>query len=515
MKKNIKKISKLEKEFEELLKKGHNMPIQKTIKNDDDIPLDELEKEFENILSTHNLPKKDLIPDKEIVTEHDKYVQEMEEDLKKLDQLEQNVTLNLNSAYVMKKRLGELFNFTSSHEIETNNNTVDLISEIVYDKYYKFVRKQMKKKYKQGFETAIKLTFTNSIDGIGVSSITIRNEQLSQEFIKEKITQNIINKFHGGDSEFLPLFKFATYFVFPLSIKGGCSCDKKLMETIKYKSRTIKLISPKSSNDNCLFMCFAYFLNIKGNTLRFSDIRKELKIADGKIHYDKIRLIADYFKCGYVLLNQVQEIISFKDLESKTKIHIMLMNDHYYIVEYLDYNNCSQCGQKTNANIQHKCDPKRVTFFRSRKCKKREFVDMIDCTDKEKIKEDSMIFFDLETFQETVYHVPYACGFSYDDHKNVDISYGKNCMDKFINHIIDSENKTICAYNGAGFDNFIVLNYLKDKNIEIKNLILCNGCILSFKFGPDGKENKFFDLYRFINSSLDKACKAYDIKNHK
>ena len=217
----------------------------------------------------------------------------------------------------------------------------------------------------------------------------------------------------------------------------------------------------------------------------------------------------------YLIINQKQEIMSFKNLESKPKCHIMLMNDHYYCVEYLDYNKCSQCGQTQRANIEHKCDPKRVTYYRSRKCNKKEFVDMIDCSDKEKIKEESMIFFDLETFQETIYHVPYACGFSYGDHKNVDISYGKNCMIKFIDHIIKAENKTICAYNGAGFDNFIVLNYLKDKNIEIKNLILCNGCILSFKFGPDGKENKFFDLYRFINSSLDKACKAYDIKNHK
>ena len=56
MKKNIKKISKLEKEFEELLKEGHNMPYQKTIKNYDDILI-------ENILTTHNLPKKELIPD--------------------------------------------------------------------------------------------------------------------------------------------------------------------------------------------------------------------------------------------------------------------------------------------------------------------------------------------------------------------------------------------------------------------------------------------------------------------
>jgi hypothetical protein len=66
-------------------------------------------KEIRNVLTTHNLPKKKLIPDQEIVIEHDKYVQEMEEDLKKLDQLEQNLTLNLKSNYVMKKEIRGAF----------------------------------------------------------------------------------------------------------------------------------------------------------------------------------------------------------------------------------------------------------------------------------------------------------------------------------------------------------------------------------------------------------------------
>ena len=97
----------------------------------------------------------------------------------------------------------------------------------------------MKKKYKQGFETAIKLTFSNSIDASGLSSITIRNNQLTQDMIKERINHDIINKFHGGDSEFLPLFKYATYFVFPLSINGGCSCDKKLWKKLNIKTEQL------------------------------------------------------------------------------------------------------------------------------------------------------------------------------------------------------------------------------------------------------------------------------------
>ena len=192
------------------------------------------------------------------------------------------------------------------------------------------------------------------------------------------------------------------------------------------------------------------------------------------------------------------------------------MNAHYYIVDYINFHKCEQCGKKVlTSNDTHQCSNKMTTFWRSRICKKREFVDMIDCSDKEKITKDSMIFFDLETFQETVCHVPYACGFSYGNHETVNISYGKNCMDKFLEHIIKAENKTICAYNGSGFDFYLLIDYLKDKDIQIKHLIMSNGAVLSFKFGADGKENKVFDLYRFTMTGLDKACSAYKIKNHK
>ena len=98
MKKNIKKNSKLEKEFEDLLNDGHVLPTQKPIKNVD-ANIESLEKEFENMLNGHNLP-----PGKELpVIEKDKYIEEMEEDLKKLDEEEEKPILNLISNYVMKK----------------------------------------------------------------------------------------------------------------------------------------------------------------------------------------------------------------------------------------------------------------------------------------------------------------------------------------------------------------------------------------------------------------------------
>ncbi len=79
-----------------------------------------------------------------------------------------------------------------------------------------------------------------------------------------------------------------------------------------------------------------------------------------------------------------------------------------------------------------------------------------------------MILFDLETFQETLCHEPYACVFSCGNHKTVYISYGKKCIVKFSDHISKAENKNICAYNGSGFYFYILIDNLKIKIFLLK-----------------------------------------------
>src|SRR5260221_200683 len=74
------------------------------------------------------------------------------------------------------------------------------------------------------------------------------------------------------------------------------------------------------------------------------------------------------------------------------------------------------------------------------------------------------------------------------------------------------ENKIVTAYNGSGFDFYFLIDKLIESNINIENIILSNGKVMSFTFG---KNNKVFDLYLFIMTSLDKACKDFKIKNAK
>ena len=222
------------------------------------------------------------------------------------------------------------------------------------------------------------------------------NQDEKIEDLNKLLKQRIIDKFHNNMSDFDALFISCTFFIFPLSVKGGCNTCKKQVDKSKTKERTIKIISPKSTNNNCLFMCFVHFANLNGNSFIFAKVRKDLNLGVGMIKIKDINKVSDYFKIGYVLINQKQEIIQYKNIiNNEVKAHIMLMNDHYYIVENIDYETCKHCGIKYNLENEHICDIKRVSYYSNVIKRKREYVATIDPTEKEKLSKDTMIFFDL------------------------------------------------------------------------------------------------------------------------
>ena len=101
--------------------------------------------------------------------------------------------------------------------------TVNTISSTVYDSYLKVISK-FKYLYKQGIKGIVKLTFINSnLNDATRFSTTIRDGIISTESIKKTIVEKVINRFIGGDSDFSAVFDSVTYFIFPLSVKGGCS----------------------------------------------------------------------------------------------------------------------------------------------------------------------------------------------------------------------------------------------------------------------------------------------------
>ena len=52
---------------------------------------------------------------------------------------------------------------------------------------------------------------------------------------------------------------------------------------------------------------------------------------------------------------------------------------------------------------------------------------------------------------------------------------------------------------------------MTEKDINVTNIIINNGKVISFTFGNKDKQNKIFDLYLFISSSLDNACSSFKV----
>ena len=121
---------------------------------------------------------------------------------------------------------------------------------------------------------------------------TVFDGIVTENKIKEQIQYKILEKFYGDVSEGLDIYMHdVNFFVVGLENKGGCASCKNVHMKMKYKNRTIKLISPKSSNDNCLFMCFVTYLKQSGNAYNFVKIREELNLQ-GKISFEDVNKVA-------------------------------------------------------------------------------------------------------------------------------------------------------------------------------------------------------------------------------
>ena len=95
------------------------------------------------------------------------------------------------SNFKMKTMLGEIFNYESNANIQTNMETVNIISSTVYDSYLKVISK-FKYLYKQGIKSIVKLTFINSnLNDATRYSTTIRDGIFSTESIKKTIVEKL------------------------------------------------------------------------------------------------------------------------------------------------------------------------------------------------------------------------------------------------------------------------------------------------------------------------------------
>lgn len=324
--------------------------------------------------------------------------------------------------------------------------------------------------------------------------------------------------------------------------QGGCSDNQK---TIKLKRGNLKLVNLKSTNNNCLLKCFMK-LSKNHSGERCDSIRKiiqerlpnplpDLEVGN-KIDIKTIPLIADYFDCGYSLINaECEYLVEEYHPERKVMVNLCLLLNHYYLVEMEKpaKQSCRECGKKVLNLEGHQCNIQTKNYYTRRIKKQKAIYKRNIKVDTSKYIEDyykKVIVFDYETYvNPSDKLIPYAVGYKTMNSKEVHLSYSegqgdfcnpptKDCNDEFFNYLMNEvkQDSIITAYNGSGFDYQILLETLNKHNITPTKLVLNNGSILKLEFvNNKNKVLKSFDLFKFLNCSLEKACMDFRTQHTK
>lgn len=278
-------------------------------------------------------------------------------------------------------------------------------------------------------------------------------------------------------------------------------------------------------------------------------------------------------KMAFALEMQIQQLEDIRDIvDYNSGINILWYNRHFMLIktkQFLEYKRCGSCGFWMNNLEEHvkqcafcikckrsfqnahseiswvKIDPEDTsdkpacvmvqTIYKygiepkeilEHECKERKvvkpgnFLSVLEA-DKEYYSKDYTIHADFETcqFEGDKEHTVYAARYKFPGGATETI-YGKNCLDRFLDAVINrlailkEENPkgkyAFNFYNGSGFDAIFILKRLRQRNEEVKKLIIKGGYVYTFTF-MDGFV-KMFDLCKFTMSPLAKACEDYGLR---
>ena len=284
---------------------------------------------------------------------------------------------------------------------------------------------------------------------------------------------------------------------------GGCDGD-----THHKTYGDLKIMSPKSSKNNCLFACIHHKL---GKRMMCDSTRKDLGIPlDTPIHTNDLFKIAKYYDVCIRLFDLKGTLVSSYNVEGSVQTDIMLyVNNnglgHYVLIEG-ETHTCNVCGKYWVK--KHTCSTTyRRKLWLNRMSGKRNVIPIK--VEKEKdFDVNSILYYDLETFKPVgtekiiVYASSWFCDGQYYQ------CYGPDSWTQFMEFVLKQENKIICAYNGAGFDFHFLMNDLIGRGMELTNVILSGSKLMALKFG---KNMRLWDICLFTLSSLKDACKSFGV----
>jgi len=308
----------------------------------------------------------------------------------------------------------------------------------------------------------------------------------------------------GKDSKVVMVIEGITFKYTRNPQSGGCDGN-----THHHTNNGLKILSPKSSKNNCLFACIHHKLNKR---IMCDSTRKELDIPlNTPIKTDDLEKIAKFYDVSIKLYDLTGSYMQTYNEKGKVECKIMLYvnnkgSGHYVLIEG-ETHICKECGQHWVK--KHKCLTTRRKMWLNRMSGKRNVIPA-KIKREEGFDKNQMLYFDLETFKPegtdkiVVYASSWFCDGKYYQ------SYGKNSWNDFMEFVMKQKNKVICAYNGAGFDFHFIMNDLIARGEELTNVILANSRLMSLTFGDN---MRLWDICLFTLSSLKDACKSFGVSS--
>ena len=312
---------------------------------------------------------------------------------------------------------------------------------------------------------------------------------------------------------------------------GGCKKDNR----IQCKG-ALQFQHNQARDNNCLFSALGDRLNfssklIKKNNMKqvYNDIRSEFNIQlNEPIPISKAIDIFNKYK--------KDKDDSIKILESETrKYHfsrkgnmesqeIKLEDGHYSIFigykELKEKKKCPKCLQSIlSINFEkHKCNESVLSYVSSKIMKKGRSL-ICNIKDEPKTTIKNVIHYDIETYRKNITqeedshqtHEPYIVGYNLNDGQGYQTFEGDDCMNRFVDTIIEYSNKNkseqyfVNAYNGANFDHYFIWKVFKSKDLKPDKFALSNSSLVMFEY----KNLKCIDLCKHVQGTLSQNLKSF------
>lgn len=272
--------------------------------------------------------------------------------------------------------------------------------------------------------------------------------------------------------------------IVPLPNTGGCYDTNWKGKTFKIrygeeKTDEMRVFSPATKDDNCLFGCISKFLAIKGSKTRRTSIRQATGIQGPISQTQVTHILREYESKGFASINaqiydgtgQLTFVANNEPSKEQLSMKLLLtapINNtitqrvegvtpgalgHWYLITQLHSNHCDRCG--VTFDTVHVCNQKRRGYYQRMVMKKNvlpipqpqkdpkhiEFCDL-----------NNLVYFDLESFQSEEpmkqYHQTYAAGLWVPEEQEYYVYWGEDSLEQLYEKLYNLPGKTIVAWNG-------------------------------------------------------------------